>query len=745
MAVLALSAMLGAWMGCASSGTTTTNTISGSGGSLSGTGSHATGSGTAATGGAGGAPGTGGSTPGCLADEKTCAGMCVKLSDPTYGCGTTSCGACATVPNAQATCSQGVCVLGTCADGFKNCDGNDGNGCEANIKTDPLQCGACGSACMVTNAVPSCVMGVCGILSCMPGKTDCDNNPINGCEADLQNDPKNCNVCGNVCPVNETCQMGMCGLHCPKGKADCNMSSTDGCETPLYTNANCAFCGNTCALPNSNSSCDMMGVCNLGMCNPGFQNCDAQFANGCEINVTTDASNCGSCGNMCPSGPQATAVCNNSGCAINCDPGYWDCDNNPTTGCEVHVDQDVNNCGVKGAGCGHMCVTPNATPTCTGGACLIQTCNPGFKDCDLMPADGCEVNIKTDPNNCGGCGTKCMITNGTAGCAGGMCTVSTCAPGWADCDGVVSNGCETHVGVDTNNCGTCGKVCAIANGTASCTGGTCTVASCSTGYTDCNNQPGDGCEVHTAVDPNNCGGCNHQCFVANGSAGCSAGNCTVGGCNPGFADCNSLAGDGCETNVTNNPASCGACGNNCATNCATNVVATTCASSACSILACTPGHYNINNTCTDGCECTSAGSSSVCATPSSIGALMVGQSTVFTGNLVPAAQEAYLSVTFNGNANPAYHPHITLTQGVGEFVFDILTNCSGTLITCAVEGGSSNTRTDWEEVYTAGDSSQPTEFNAIPAVGVGGTVIVHVYRTAGLPVTCNNYVLTISN
>jgi hypothetical protein len=743
MAVLALSALLGSWMGCASGGATNQTTTSGSGGGGSAnSGPHTTSSTTGSTGGTGG---TGGMMPGCKPDEKTCAGMCVKIDDPSYGCGTASCGACAPQANATATCSQGVCVLGACATGFKNCDGNDGNGCETDVQSDPMQCGACGSPCMVPNAVPSCISGVCGILSCMAGRTDCDMNPINGCEADLQNDPKNCNVCNVPCPVNETCQMGQCGVHCPKGKADCNNDNTDGCETPLYTNTDCNFCGDTCALPNSQSNCDMMGVCNLGPCDPGWQNCDAQFANGCEVNITTDASNCGSCGNSCLSGPHSTPVCNNSGCGLNCDPGYWDCDMNPTTGCEVHVDTDVNNCGVKGAGCGHQCVTPNATPTCAGGLCLVQSCNAGFQDCDMAPTNGCEINIKNDPNNCGGCGVHCMIANGTASCVNGMCAVGTCATGFADCDGQVSNGCETPVGGDVNNCGTCGHVCSITNGTAKCTGGTCAVAACNPGFTDCNNQPGDGCETSTSTDPNNCGGCNHQCFVANGTAGCAAGNCTVAACNMGYGDCNNLAGDGCEIHTAVDATNCGTCGNNCATTCAGSVLATTCGGGACSIVACAAGHFNLDGTCSNGCECASSGTSAICATPSSLGALQVGQGTTYTGNLVPAGQEAYLSITFNGNTNPAYHPHITMSPAsAGEFAFDVSTNCTGTLIACGVEGGASSGRSDWEEVYTAGDSTSPN-FNAIPPVGIGGAVIIHVYRKSGMAVSCNNYQLTIGN
>ena len=138
--------------------------------------------------------------------------------------------------------------------------------------------------------------------------------------------------------------------------------------------------------------------------------------------------------------------------------------------------------------------------------------------------------------------------------------------------------------------------------------------------------------------------------------------------------------------------------------------------------------------CANGCECTSTGTSSTCASPSSLGTLQVGQGTTYTGNLVPAGQEAYLSVTFNGNTNVSYHPHITMTAGAAEFVFDILTNCAADVDRLRQSRAATPTgRTDWEEVYTGGDPNEPGNFNAIPAVGADGTVIIHVYRRPGMP------------
>jgi hypothetical protein len=731
---VALVGLLAFWSGCASGGTTST-TSTGVGGH---TGGNSTG--TAHGGSTTGTGGHAGSTASCAADEKLCSGGCVKVDDPAFGCTPTGCDGCAPFPNAEPACSAGQCALGGCAAGFKNCDGNAANGCETNTDTDPDQCGACGSPCIVPDALATCVAGKCQVGTCENGHVDCDGDATNGCEAQPQVDPKNCGACGKACAALESCQVGVCGLYCPKDKADCNNDVGDGCETALNTNSNCAFCGDTCDLANSNSTC-VSGVCQLQACNTGWANCDTIAANGCETNTQTDGGNCGSCGNICPSGPHSTAVCQNGGCVLNCDPGWADCDNNPNNGCEIHTDVDNGHCG----SCTTPCTIANGAPACAAGLCTVASCNAGFQDCDMNPKNGCEVNTQTDPNNCNACGTHCTIPNGVAGCAGGACTVGTCATGFTDCDGVVSNGCETNTAGDPNNCGACGKVCNLANATAACTSGTCTVAACNQGFTDCDHAPGNGCEVNTGADPQNCGTCGHQCSVFNGSPGCTTGSCSVASCTPPYADCDGFYANGCETNTSNDVTNCGACKNNCAVACTGNVANTTCGGGSCAITACSGGHYDVDGQCADGCECTTSGTSASCNSPSSLGTLQVGQSIPFGGNLVPAGQEAYLAVTFSGNTNFSYHPKVALTAGASEFAFDILTNCSGTVSACGVEGGGSSNVITWEEIYTAGDPNQPANFNAIPPVGNNGTIIIHVYRRPGKPLSCNSYTLIISN
>lgn len=51
-----------------------------------------------------------------------------------------------------------------------------------NVQSDNQNCGACGTVCSSYFATSSCQSGTCHIDSCFPNWTDCDGNPLTGCE-----------------------------------------------------------------------------------------------------------------------------------------------------------------------------------------------------------------------------------------------------------------------------------------------------------------------------------------------------------------------------------------------------------------------------------------------------------------------------------------------------------------------------------------------------------------------------------
>jgi hypothetical protein len=533
----------------------------------------------------------------CPSSQTCCAGACV---DPLAN--VAHCGACdrrCAVPNGSALCLNGNCTVGACASPFGNCDGDNANGCETNTLTAVAHCGACGAGCAApANATANCTAGACG-FTCNAGFADCDGNAANGCEVDLRTDLTHCGSCTTVCnPPNGTpaCVAGACAIAaCSTGFGDCNLNPTDGCETNVRRDTgHCGGCGRACEdRANAFPGC-LAGAC-VTSCVMGFQDCNSVEADGCEADLRTSAAHCGACGRAC-NPPNATGTCAAGACAVaRCDDGFADCDANPANGCEVNLRSDPSHC----AGCGMACMVAGGTPACTAGVCGLATCAAGRGDCDRASANGCEVDLTTDPRHCGGCGSACDVANATAGCAGGRCTVAACAAGFGDCNASPADGCEVNLNTTVSSCGACGRACSLPNATPGCAGGSCAIARCNDGFADCDGNPANGCEVNTQSTVGACGACGNACALANATPACAGGRCTVAGCNGGFADCDGSAANGCEVNVSGDPRNCGVCGRACSL---PNTAVAGCGAGACTVVTCAGGFANCNAAAGDGCE-----------------------------------------------------------------------------------------------------------------------------------------------
>ena len=130
------------------------------------------------------------------------------------------------------------------------------------------------------------------------------------------------------------------------------------------------------------------------------------------------------------------------------------------------------------------------------------------ESCLATPCSGACVDVRSDPANCGSCGTVCEA--GTV-CAAGACTAGGCPAPTVEC----SAGC-VDTATSRQHCGSCGTVCPAAT---ECIGGTCTTSTCGVGLSTCGSE----C-VDVRTDRLHCGACDRAC--ASGEE-CAGGSCTA--------------------------------------------------------------------------------------------------------------------------------------------------------------------------------------------------------------------------
>jgi len=312
-------------------------------------------------------------------------------------------------------------------------------------------------------------------------------------------------------------------LMCTGSMADCKNGAADGCETDTGTDINnCGGCGSKCPTPANGEAECVAGVCGVATCGSRYKDCNTASADGCEVDTFRDANNCGGCGIQCQGGTHAAGVCILGKCQLACQALYLDCNGDPTDGCETNGANDLANCG----NCGNPCTQVGATtPACSAGSCDSTMCTGTNRTCQKGPIDSCEIDTGIDVSNCGACGKQCgNVANGTPGCANSNCGIKGCNTGFSDCDALVATGCEINTTNDLKNCSACGNSCPTPlNGSPSCVNSMCGLGACNKGFADCDKNPGNGCEINTNTDTNNCGVCGMACSAG---SSCTAGQCT---------------------------------------------------------------------------------------------------------------------------------------------------------------------------------------------------------------------------
>ena len=264
-------------------------------------------------------------------------------------------------PGSQRPCytgPQGTENVGVCRGGTQTClqDGSGYGSCEGEVVPSVETCNGEDDDCdgVIDNDVAgvgdSCTTGLLGV--CAEGTLQCRSNLGLICVQ-------------NVGPSAETCN----GLD-----DDCDGQVDDGVICPELANASW-YCDQSCQY----------------ICNSGYENCDGNWATGCERNILTDPQHCGMCNRPCPVIANGSSICQNGQCITACNPGYVMV--NGVCQPQVCFPNSQRACYSGPAGTVGVGICKAGSQICNGngtawGPCMgevhprTETCNGADDDCD---------------------------------------------------------------------------------------------------------------------------------------------------------------------------------------------------------------------------------------------------------------------------------------------------------------------------------------------------------------------------
>lgn len=140
---------------------------------------------------------------------------------------------------------------------------------------------------------------------------------------------------------------------CPEDQKACDGSCVP-LDDPLFGCARAAC--SPCALERATASCDAEGECTVGACAETWADCDGESANGCEVNTDSSVKHCGGCSLPCTEPADGRAACGNGACYITeCTEGFADCNGDFQDGCEIDLSTGPAHCEACDQECARAC------------------------------------------------------------------------------------------------------------------------------------------------------------------------------------------------------------------------------------------------------------------------------------------------------------------------------------------------------------------------------------------------------